>query len=74
MSAKRTLELVGKKTIHIHMLTNGTRRIAVAVTIAGDGTLLPSTIIFKGKHDGPIARFEFTTYPAGHHYCCQETA
>ena len=44
----------------------------MAVTIAGDGTVLPSRIIFKGKHDGRIARSEFETYPAGHHHCCQD--
>ena len=74
MSTKKTLELVEKKTIHICTLTNDTRRATVAVTIAGDGTVLPSTIIFKGKHDRRIARSEFGTYPAGHHYCCQEAA
>ena len=46
----------------------------MAVTIAGDGTVLPSMIIFKGEHNGCIARSEFTTYPAGHHYRCQEAA
>jgi hypothetical protein len=42
--------------------------------IAGDGTVLPSTITIKGKHDGLIAQSEFTMYPAGHHYRCQEAA
>ena len=46
----------------------------MAVTIAGDGMVLPLTIIFKGKHDGRIARLELATYLAGHHYCCQEAA
>ncbi len=46
----------------------------MAVTIAGDGTVIPLAIIFKGKHDGRIARLEFATYPAGHHYCCQDAA
>jgi hypothetical protein len=44
----------------------------VAVIIVGDSTVLPSMIIFEGKHDGRIAQLEFTTYPAGPHYCCQE--
>jgi hypothetical protein len=69
MSRKRMLEVVGKRTIHICTLTNNTRRATVAVTIAGEGTVLPSMIIFKGKHNGRIPRSEFTTYPAGHHYC-----
>jgi hypothetical protein len=72
MSTKRTLEVVGKRTIHIRMSTNDTRRATVAVMIAGDGTVLPSMIIFKGKHNRCIARSEFTTYPAGNNYRCQE--
>ncbi len=55
MSTKRTLEVVGKRTIHIRTLMNNTRQATVAVTIADDGTVLPSMIIFKGKHDGRIA-------------------
>ena len=42
MNAKCTLELIGKKTIH-------TKRETVVVTIAGDGTVLPSVVVFKGK-------------------------
>jgi hypothetical protein len=72
MSAKRTLDLVGKKKIQLRTPTNNTRWLPVAVTITGDRTVLPSTIIFKGKHDRRIARSEFGMYPAGHHYCCQE--
>ncbi len=68
------LELVGKKTIHIRMSTNDTRRATVAVTITDDGTVLPLMVIFKGKHDGRIARSEFATYTAAHHYCCQDAA
>jgi hypothetical protein len=72
LSTKKALELVGKKTIHICKLMNDTRRATVAVTITGDGTVLPSTIIFKRKNDVCIARSEFATYLAGHHYCCQD--
>ena len=46
----------------------------MAVTIAGDGTVLPPMIIFKGKHDGRIAQSEFATYPAGHHHRRQDAA
>jgi hypothetical protein len=73
MSTKKTLEVVGKKTIHIPTSTNDTRQATVAVTITGDGTLLPLTIIIKGKHDGRIEQAESATYPAAHHYCCQDT-
>jgi hypothetical protein len=54
MSTKRTLEVVGKKTIHIRTSTNDTRWATVAVRIAGDGTVLPSMIILKGKYNGRI--------------------
>jgi hypothetical protein len=55
MSMKRMLELVGKITIHIRTSTNDTRQVTMAVTIAGDGMVLPLMIIFKGKHNGHIA-------------------
>ncbi len=67
------LEVVGKKIIHIRTSTNNTRQATVAVTIVGDNTLLPLMIIFKEKHDGRIAQTESATYPAAHHYCCQDT-
>jgi hypothetical protein len=75
MSMKRMLELVGKITIHIRTSTNDTRQVTMAVTIAGDGMVLPLMIIFKGKHDGRIAhravnaplvdRGACTTFPVG---------
>jgi hypothetical protein len=37
MSAKRMLEVVGVKTVHILMLMNNTRRATVAVTITALG-------------------------------------
>ncbi len=47
----------------------------MAVMIAGNNSMvLPSMIIFKGKHDGRIAQSEFATYLAGHHYRCQDAA
>ena len=74
MSAKRTLDLVGKKTIHIRTTADDTKRATVAVTIAADGTLLPSMVIFKGAPNGRIARTEFDAYPTTNHYRCQENA
>jgi len=74
MTSKKTLELIGVKTVHIRTSTNNTKRATVAVMIAGDGTVLPSTIIFKGKPDGRIARSEFSTYPTTHYYKCQDNA
>jgi hypothetical protein len=55
MSTKRTLEVVGKRTIHISTSMNNTRQATMAVMITGDGTVLPCMIIFKGKDNGCIA-------------------
>jgi hypothetical protein len=52
MSMKRTLEVVGKRTIHKRTWTNNTRQATMAVTIAGDGTVLPLMIIFKENITG----------------------
>ncbi len=60
MNAKRTLELIGKKTSQFRTSTNDTKRATVAVTISGDGTVLPSVVVFKGKANGCIAKKEFT--------------
>jgi hypothetical protein len=77
MSSKRTLEVIGKKTIHIRTSTNDTKHVTVAVTSTADGMLLPSSLIFKGKPDGRIAKKEFPSgvYPDGHFYNkCQDNA
>jgi hypothetical protein len=74
MSKKRTLDIVGKKTVYIRTSTNDTKRATVAVTIAADGTLLPSTVIFKGKRDGRIAKTELKTFSTIHFYKCQDNA
>jgi hypothetical protein len=74
MSAKQMLELIGKQTIHIRTTADDTKRPTVVVTIAVDGTLLPSMIIFKGAPNERIARMEFAAYPTTNHYRCQENA
>jgi len=74
MSSKKTYEVIGKKTIHIRTLTNDMKRVTVTVTIAADGTVLPSTLVFKGKPGGRIEKNEFKTHPNGHFYKCQENA
>ena len=67
MNAKKTLEVIGKKTIHIRTLTSNT-------TV--DGTLLPSTLVYKGKPNGMIEKKEFPSgvYPTTHFCKCQEAA
>ncbi len=66
--------MIGVKTVHIRTLTNDTKRATVAMTIPADGTVLPSTIVFKGKPDGRIAQNEFANYPTTHHHQCQDNA
>ena len=68
MNTKRTLELIGKKTIHICRSTDDTKRVTVAVTNAAGGTLLPLTPLFKGKLKGCITKKEFSTYPPTTHF------
>jgi hypothetical protein len=74
MSTKRTLEVVGKKTIHVRTSTNNNKRATVAVMITADGTVLPLMVIFKGKPNGCIAKTEFVTDPAPHRYRRQKNA
>ncbi len=76
MSSKQTLEVIGTKTIHIRTSTNDTKRVTMAVTIMAGGTLLPSTLVFKGMPNGRIAKKDFPSgvYPATHFYKCQENA
>jgi hypothetical protein len=74
MKAKRTLEVVGVRTVHVCTSTNDTKRATVAVTITSSGLLLPLMVIFKGKPDGRIAKTEFGDYPTTHRWRCQDNA
>jgi hypothetical protein len=49
MNAKRTLEVVGVKTVHVRTSTHDTKHAIVVVTITAAGLVLPSMVIFKGK-------------------------
>jgi hypothetical protein len=71
MNAKRMLELIGGKTVHICTLSDNTKRVTVVVKIVEDGTVLPSMLICNGQPGGRIAKTEFATYPATHRYQCQ---
>jgi hypothetical protein len=74
MNTNCTLELIGKKMVHICTSSDNTKRMTIAVTIAADGTMLPSMLIFKGQPGGRITKTEFATYPATHRYQCQANA
>ncbi len=74
MNAKCTLELILEKMVHICTSSDDTKQVTVAVTIAADGMVLPSMLIFKGQPSRGITKTEFATYPATHHYQCQANA
>ncbi len=48
----------------------------MAVIITADSTLLPLTLVFKGKPNGRIVQREFQSgdYPTTHFYKCQDAA
>jgi hypothetical protein len=73
MNAKRTLELIEKKTIHICAWTDDTKRVTVAVTICADATLLPLVLVFKGQPNGRVVKKEFPSgvYLPNRFYHCQ---
>lgn len=74
MTPSTTLEIVGRKTIHVRKSTSDTKRATVAVTITASGRILPAVVVFKGKRNGRIATDEFGTYPNEHFYACQKNA
>jgi hypothetical protein len=74
INAKRTLEVVGVRTVHVRTSTNDTKHTTVAVTITSLGFLLPSMVVFKGKPNGRMTKTEFGNYPTNHRYRCQDNA
>jgi DDE superfamily endonuclease len=73
-NANRTLEMIGKRTVHIRKSTNDTKRVTGAMTVTASGKLLPIYLVFKGKPGGRIEQREFPTYPQGAFYACQVNA
>jgi hypothetical protein len=49
MNSKKTLKLIGRKTIHVRKSTSDTKRATVAVTITASGHTLTPVVIFKGE-------------------------
>ena len=77
MHATRTVETVGKKTVNIRVVKNGSQRVTVAVCITAAGNQLQSLIIFKGKETdkgGKILNKELSSYPTAALYATQEKA
>lgn len=71
---KRTLELVGKRTVHIRKSTSDTKRVTFAATITASGLSLTPYLVFKGKPTGRIVKEELHTFNREMLYACQENA
>ena len=50
----RTLENLGKKTIHTRKTSSATKRATAALTVMADGDFLMPVILFKGEPNGQI--------------------
>jgi hypothetical protein len=73
-NAKRTLESVGQRTIHICKSRSDTNRVTCAITVSASGRVLTPLLVFKGAPNGRIKRNEFVTYPDDIVYACQGNA
>ena len=72
--AKKTLESVGTRTVHIRKSTNDTKRVTCAMTVSASGKVLTPLLVFKGAANGRIESKEFSTYPPDMEYACQSNA
>jgi DDE superfamily endonuclease len=73
-NSKRTVEILGRRTVHVRKSTNDTKRATYAMTVTASGKALTPLLVFKGKPGGRIETREFSTYPGGIVYACQENA
>ena len=55
-NSKRTLEMVGKKMVHIQKSTNDTKRATLALTVTASGKMIQPMLIFKGTANGQIVK------------------
>ena len=55
-NSKRTLEMVGKKTINIRKSTNDMKRATLALTVTASGKMIRPMLIFKGTANGRIVK------------------
>ena len=70
MHPKKTLEILGTKTVVIRTSTNDTRRATVALTIAAAGDQLVPMVVYKGTENNTIKKREL---PNHHPTCIYET-
>ena len=72
--AKKTIESVGVRTVHIRKSTNDTKRVTCAMTVSASGKVLTPLLVFKGAPNGRIEKKEFGKYPPDMEYACQANA
>ena len=73
-NSKRTLELVGVKTVHVIRSTNDTKRATCAMTVTASGKILKPFLVFKGKPGARIEQREFPSFSKECFYACQDNA
>jgi hypothetical protein len=72
--SSKTYEKYGSKTIHIHKMSNRTKRAMVVFTVTAAGNFLMPMIIFKGKPGGMIEKKELPKFDPSSIYACQDAA
>ena len=70
MHPKKTLEILGQKTVVIRTSTNDTRWATVALTIMAAGNQLVPMVVYKGMENGTIKKQELQHH---HPTCIYET-
>ena len=73
-NSKRTLEMVGKKTIHIRKSTNDMKRATLALTVTASGKMIRPMLIFKGTANGRIVKRDMPGWDNTFLYACQPNA
>jgi hypothetical protein len=73
-NSRKTLEIVGRRTVHVRKSTNDTKRATFAMTVTASGKLLKPLLVFKGARNGRIVQREFPTFPNDMLYSCQPNA
>ena len=63
MPSNKTVELKGKKTVHVVTQNQEKMRVSLLLSVLADGTKLPPYIIFKGNNSSPILTKELSNLP-----------
>jgi hypothetical protein len=73
-NARKTLEIVGRRTVHIRKSTGDTKRATFAMTVTASGKILKPLLIFKGARNGRIVQRDFPNFENDMIYLCQQNA